>query len=563
MQFSIPVTSGDHLQFGLEPGQTLYILGANGVGKSALLLELLAQSTGSPTRWLSARRQVHLATISGTQGIMLTEEVDYRRDTSEVRQNIFENQLNKDFTIDGRWQELEPEDRLTKPLFELVTRENQRARIIADRADHGDLKKVKDQAANLKSPVSLVNQLLRQSGFKISLTVGSDGKLQASKQEGSSYDFAYASDGERSAVIAAATVLTAPEGAVILIDEPDRHLHRSVIVPFMSALSDMRNDCIYIVSTYETALPNSHRDARLLVVRSCTWTDGKPAAWDLNEIQSETPLPEEVRAAVLGARTKTILVEGIESSLDSRLYSILLPDAGIKSIGGHGEVESAVSALRRNREYTHIEAYGIVDGDGRPRNSDTSDNRAGVYLLDAYCVECLYYCEVALAAVAEHQAPIIEQDAEELTEQVKQEVLTRLAQEDTPKHMAARRSWSQIKANIVRQTPSWQCIAETGDPSITIEVESPYQSELQYYRQLLQSADFDALARRYPIYKTNALDPIPRVLRLADREAYVDTLLYLVMGSGSARRPAPPKRVGAPTQETYGILGGSTSKQLG
>ena len=228
---------------------------------------------------------------------------------------------------------------MSKPLFEVLTGENQRARAIASSIDGGDCQRAKCQATELDSPMNSVNRILQKSGLKISVSVGPDGKLLAHNQEDASYDLSYASDGERNAVVTAATVVTAPEGAVILFDEPDRHLHRSVIVPFVSALADQRSDCIFAVATYETALPDAHRNARVLVVRSCIWEEGNPVGWDIDEIQSGQSLPEEVRASLLGAKTETMLVEGTESSLDSRLYAILFPGTDIKGVGGHGQVE--------------------------------------------------------------------------------------------------------------------------------------------------------------------------------------------------------------------------------
>ena len=131
MRFEITRISGETLPLDLNAGDMLYIVGANGAGKSALLMELLAQASGSPSRWLSARRQIHLSAMSGTTGIGVYEETDYRQDIAEARKGIFENQLNKPFMIEGRWRELEPEDRLTKPLFDLLTEENRRAYTIA------------------------------------------------------------------------------------------------------------------------------------------------------------------------------------------------------------------------------------------------------------------------------------------------------------------------------------------------------------------------------------------------------------------------------------------------
>lgn len=92
MRFRIPRISQDPLEFEVNPGQIVYILGSNGAGKSALLLELLTQSKDHSTRWLSARRQVHLSEISGSTGIINVSHVEYRQDNQQ-RQNIFENQL--------------------------------------------------------------------------------------------------------------------------------------------------------------------------------------------------------------------------------------------------------------------------------------------------------------------------------------------------------------------------------------------------------------------------------------------------------------------------------------
>ena len=528
MQFEIPMTSGETLQLELNPGETLYIVGKNGSGKSALLSELLGQSVGSPSRWLSARRQVHLSEVSGSTGFMAYDETNYRQDIAESRRTIFENQLQKAFMTDVRWQELEPVDRLTKPLFDLLTKENRRAYTIADRVDRGTCAEEEGAESNLQSPTSLINRTLRRAGLNISIKVEPDWKIVASNQGGEPYDMSHASDGERNAVVMAATVLTAPEECLILIDEPDRHLHPSVIVPLMTALADLREDCLFVIATYDASLPDSDRDAGSLVVRSCKWASGNPTGWDLDVIAPGQLLPEEVRSALLGSRTKTILVEGTETSLDSRLYGILFPGADIKPSGGYGEVENAVSALQGNSEYTRIEAYGIVDGDGRPEQTGESTDGSGVYVMEAFCVECVYYCEDAIRAVATHQAPTVRRGAQEIVDEIKQSVLGRLADKDIATQMAARRSWRRISVDIARQAPSLQDIMVNDEPHFEITVDSPKQSELQLYQELLQGADFDALAGRYPIYKSNALDAVPRLLGLRDRDAYQNTLLNLV-----------------------------------
>ena len=528
MQFTIPMSSGETLQLELNSGETLFIVGKNGSGKSALLSELLGQSVGSPSRWLSARRQVHLSEVSGSTGFMNYEETNYRQDIAESRRSIFENQLQRAFMTDVRWQELEPKDRLTKPLFDFMTNENRRAYTIAERVDRGKCSEEEGEESNIQSPTGRVNQVLLRAGLNIAIKVEPDWRIVASNQDGETYDLTHASDGERNAVLMAVTVLTAPEQAVILIDEPDRHMHPSVVVPLMTALADLRDDCMYVIATYDASLPDSSRNAGSLVVRSCKWNAGNPTSWDLDRIAPGQLLPEEVRSALLGSRTKIILVEGTETSLDRRLYALLFPGADIRPNGGHGDVENAVSALRRNSEYTRIEAYGIVDGDGRPEQPGESSDGSGIYVMEVFSVECLYYCEDAILAVAMHLSPTVGKDAPEIVDEIKESVLARLADEDIAAQMAARRSWRRVSVDIVRRAPSWQDLLVNDEPHIEIPVDSNKQSELQHYQELLQGPDLDTLTARYPIHRSNALNAVPRLLGLSDRSAYQNTLLHLV-----------------------------------
>ena len=43
------------------------------------------------------------------------------------------------------------------------------------------------------------------------------------------YGAAELSDGERNALLISAEILTAKDGTLLIIDEPERHLHRSII----------------------------------------------------------------------------------------------------------------------------------------------------------------------------------------------------------------------------------------------------------------------------------------------------------------------------------------------
>ena len=104
------------------------------------------------------------------------------------------------------------------------------------------------------------------------------------------------------AVLMAANVLTVEPGTILLIDEPERHLHRSIIEPFLSALFAKRQDCAFVISTHEIALPIANPAASVLILRSCAWNGSHPRAWDVEFLESGAELPEDFKRDILGSK---------------------------------------------------------------------------------------------------------------------------------------------------------------------------------------------------------------------------------------------------------------------
>ena len=109
-------------------------------------------------------------------------------------------------------------------------------------------------------------------------------------------------------MIIAGHVITAKPGTVFLIDEPEKHLHRSIIQPFLSALFDLRSgDCIFIISTHEMGLPVANPEARVLILRSCQWSDSQCVSWDAEILEGNSQVPEDLKRAILGSSASSIL----------------------------------------------------------------------------------------------------------------------------------------------------------------------------------------------------------------------------------------------------------------
>ena len=506
MQWSIPRPSGHPLAVELEAGKQIFVVGPNGSGKSALLQHLAASSGEGKIRRIFAHRQTWLNSGSLTL-------------TPESRRRFEQNRRGYETAKKSLWIDRTGAETHAAVLFDLVAAENKRARSIAEYVESSKFMCAK-KAANAASPFTRLNDLLALGTLRVSLENADDVEIVARKGSSPTFGIERMSDGERNAVIMAATVLTVDPGTTLLIDEPERHLHRAIIAPFLSTLFEQRQDCAFVVSTHELFLPVENPGARVLMTRSCTWAGDNPQAWDLEILAQPAELPEELRLAVLGARSRVLFVEGASTSLDLPLYDTLFPELSVSPCGNCVDVERAVRGLRATEDRHHVEAYGIVDRDDLDDAAVDKLAEAGIFALAVRSVESLYYCSDAMQAIARHQADSMDLDAENLAGSAKRDALAALAPEEVIQRMAARRCERRMRDTVLSQLPDWKTIRSATGPTIDMHVPSAFADEVAQFRHLLAGDDFDALVARYPLRETRAFGAITKALKCASLRDY-------------------------------------------
>lgn len=378
MPFTLPITLSDDPDFAvtLEVGTTLFLLGANGTGKSSMLHRFF---TANPAA--SRRITAHRQNWFDPSNISFSPE--------QKRQN--EKNINHtDARPESRWLDHFAAQRPGIAIYEITEAENVRARKIAAAADADDIDLIK-QLRKAEAPLKVINELLHLSGLTVQLSIDDTDKVVARRNGGAPYSIAELSDGERNAVLIAASVLTAKSGALLLIDEPERHLHRSIISPLLGMLFARRDDCGFVISTHDIALSSDYPDARILLVRECQYEGGHPKIWNADLLEPDTEISEDVRRDILGSRRSVVFIEGTETSLDKPLYSILFPAVSIVPKVGCRDVETAVEGIRTSSDLHWIRAYGIIDNDRRSATDISRLRAKGVYALAVYAVESIYY----------------------------------------------------------------------------------------------------------------------------------------------------------------------------
>ena len=518
MELAIPRLSRDPLSISLEVGEQLYVIGANGTGKSALFQHWVTSMDASTIKRISAHRQTWLP--SGSLNF-----------TAHSRRQFEENSMHWDRQDDARWMEQLPAERQSAVLFDLVAKDNLRYRTIGQHVDDQNPNKAVAFAAESMSLFGQLNSLLDLGTIRISLENSKDEEILAKHKDTTlSYSMAQMSDGERAATMMAASVLVADPGTTIFIDEPERHLHRSIIEPFLSALFGRRQDCAFVISTHEIALPIANPMAQILMLRSCEWQSKRPVAWDAKILGLGEHLPEDIRRDILGSRPRILFVEGTANSLDMPLYSTLFPELSVIPKGSCDDVVRAVKGLRSSYEHHHVEATGLIDRDDRTQNEVNELAQDNVFALDVYSVESLYYCSDAIRAVARRQADSLGRDSDEMVSVVAQKALKAIVEDaDLAERMAARRSERRLASQIRRLAPDWHTIIHSNRYlQVPSTVESPYPGELERFRELVCAEDLDGLVVRYPLKESNVFDMIAASLECRNKANYERMVVALV-----------------------------------
>lgn len=206
------------------------------------------------------------------------------------------------------------------------------------------------------------------------------------------------SDGERSVLYLSAQVLCIPENRIIIVDEPEIHLHPAIMGRLWRALEIARPDCLFIFITHDIQFASLHSSSDKVWVKSY---DGKHWVWD--DIP-RSDLPEQLLLELLGNRKNVIFVEGDAGSYDIQLYTALYPDYYVVPCGGCSRVIVNTRAFASTAALHEIKAYGIIDRDYRSEEELLALRAKGIYCLEVAEVENLFLVDPLLRVVARHFA---------------------------------------------------------------------------------------------------------------------------------------------------------------
>lgn len=226
-----------------------------------------------------------------------------------------------------------------------------------------------------------------------------DGKVMAQKDGLGEYHGKAMSDGERVTLYLIGQCLTAPDNSIVIIDEPEIHLHKSLMARLWNKIEEECPNKLLVFITHDLDFAASRKEAKKIWIKE--YNGGTNWIWE--ELPEIDDIPENLVIEIAGNRKDVIFTEGERSSYDVILYQAAFPEYHIIPRGGCEKVVESTKAMRATPALHHLRAFGIIDSDYRTAEEITVLREAGIYTINVAEIENLFCIEPLLRIVATNQ----------------------------------------------------------------------------------------------------------------------------------------------------------------
>lgn len=387
ISISIPTGSSEKIiVIGL--GTSAYFVGANGGGKTRLAVSIEEQ-LGEKCHRISAHRALNLnpaVAKIGEDSALHGLRYGYTSKILNSAPQYLALRLNNRWEQKAATKLLNDYDFLIQALFAeqsntaLGTHKNFRAQngIPAKQTKFEWLEEIWDRL--------LPHRKLNISGDNITVKT---------TDSTSDYSAADMSDGERSVFYLIGQTLMAVQGSLLIFDEPELHIHRSIVAALWDELEAARPDCGMVIISHDLEFIAS-RKGQKFILRAYHPNTG----WEIDDIPEDAGFSEEIATLILGSRKPILFVEGGNCSLDKAVFRACYPDWTVIPRGSCEEVLHAVVTMRANEMLTRVHCVGLIDADGYSEEEIQIFQTKGVEILPVSEIENLFLLPEVVEAIA-------------------------------------------------------------------------------------------------------------------------------------------------------------------
>jgi ABC-type branched-subunit amino acid transport system ATPase component len=384
-EFQIPGPNGDTL-VSVQPGSSVVFVGANGGGKTRLAVHI-ENALGLKAHRISA----HRALMLNPRVPKINEELAL----SGLRFGNAGEHAQIGHRAGNRWHNreaialLQDFDFVIQALFADQSNKSLQTHTRVRSGVHGPADPTKFERLT-----AIWERLLPHRHLQIS---GDDIEVSGISSE-ASYPASEMSDGERAIFYMIGQTLLAADNSLLIIDEPELHVHPSIMAKLWDELESTRQDCGFFFITHDLTFAAS-RVAQKFVIREYQPT----RHWTIEKVPENTGVDEEITTLILGSRRPILFVEGDESSLDVSIYRCCYPGWTVIPRGSCEEVIHSVVTMRRNQQLTRVTCSGLVDADDYDESDIEQLRKLGIAVLPVSEVENIVLLPAVSWAIAESE----------------------------------------------------------------------------------------------------------------------------------------------------------------
>ena len=385
-KYWLPDEQGNKIEYETDQSAVI-IIGANGAGKSKLGAWIEQQSMGDVHR------------VGAQRNLNFNEHIQLKSYTEAENLVFFGNGEGKDNNKGQRWdwgkyttKLMDDFDHVLSALIALKNNEISKFHQACVEAGENKNNWPDTPTTSIEKLITIWESVLPQRKL-----IEDDSQFYAVLNKNGQdikYSSTQMSDGERAVLYLAAQVLCVPENKIMIIDEPEIHLHRSIMNRLWKTLQSHRPDCLFIYITHDLQFAVEHGNVDKIWIK-----DFSGSNWTLEKIDDEA-LPEELTLEILGSRKNVLFVEGEKNSYDYQLYTQLYPDYLIISCGGCSQVIARTRAFRNSSMLHDCNVYGLIDRDYRSEHEIETLKKDDIYVLGVAEVENLFLVEELIRVMA-------------------------------------------------------------------------------------------------------------------------------------------------------------------
>lgn len=406
----LPKRTGTNERETLEVTNNVVLIGSNGSGKTRLGNWIEQQHQGQTVHRISAQKALNIPDFAKLKNL---EQAEKDLLIGNADPNVRANQKSI-----YRWGK-------NPVTFLLNDYEKLLSLLFAKTAERDRLhtKETKEKQTYIPVPDAPIDIIVRiwsdiMPHREISFN---DGKVMVRKQGEPEYHGKEMSDGERVALYLIGQCLCIPENSIIVIDEPEIHLHKALVDKLWNKVEELSQNKLLVYITHDLDFASSRTDAHKFWVKSYNGNN----LWEWDDVPQDENLPEGLVLEILGNRKNIIFCEGENGSLDTSVYQLFYPTFHIIPRGGGDKVIESTKALRSNESIHHLNAFGIVDRDYKEEEYIQVLRSHGIFTVSVAEIENLFCVEPVLSIIAEH----LELNPDEKVEEVKDFLVDALTQE--------------------------------------------------------------------------------------------------------------------------------------